>query len=170
MYSGCIVIYITMFQYSYESTHAISGLAAGGAWEQLGVRLKKTIEWTQRCTGRPWSSEFRDAIGCQGRVNSEMHFHAVIEQVWRGNWRQRLSELGVTLCGCDQVSFRCTWRPRLSKQRDSLRGHDWSKLLMDWEAVIDSRLWRCTWRWRPSGLRDVLWYCDWASLMMQLVT
>jgi len=31
MYSVCILIYVSMYLYSYPSTHAISGLAAGGA-------------------------------------------------------------------------------------------------------------------------------------------
>jgi hypothetical protein len=31
MYSVCIFIYVSMYLYSYPSTHAISGLAAGGA-------------------------------------------------------------------------------------------------------------------------------------------
>ena len=31
MYSGCIVIYVSMYLYSNQSTDSISGLAAGGA-------------------------------------------------------------------------------------------------------------------------------------------
>jgi hypothetical protein len=31
MYSVCILIYVSMYLYSNPSTHAISGLAAGGA-------------------------------------------------------------------------------------------------------------------------------------------
>jgi len=44
MYSVCILSYVSMYLYSYQSTHGISGLAAGGAGEQLEVRLKMTIE------------------------------------------------------------------------------------------------------------------------------
>jgi len=33
-----------MYQYSYQSTHGISGQAAGGAGEQLKVRGKMTIK------------------------------------------------------------------------------------------------------------------------------
>jgi len=40
MYSVAILIYVSMYLYSYPSTHGISGLAAGGAWEQFEVRLK----------------------------------------------------------------------------------------------------------------------------------
>jgi len=38
-------------------------------------------------------------------VNSEMQFEAVIERVWRCNWRLRLSELRDTLGRRDQVSL-----------------------------------------------------------------
>jgi len=31
MYTDCILIYVSIYLYSYPSTHAISGLAAGGA-------------------------------------------------------------------------------------------------------------------------------------------
>ena len=44
MYSVCSLIYVSMYLYSYPSTHGISGQAAGGAWEQFKVRLKITIE------------------------------------------------------------------------------------------------------------------------------
>jgi len=53
------------------------------------------IESTQRCAWRPGSSEFGDALGGRGRVNSEdalacrdqssleMHSEAVTERFWR---------------------------------------------------------------------------------------
>jgi len=47
-------------------------------------------------------------------VNSEMHFEAVIERVWR-----------------------CNWRPRLSELRDTLRGRDRASLEMHLEAEIE---------------------------------
>jgi hypothetical protein len=65
-------------------------------------------------------------------VNSEMHFEAVIERVWRFNWRPRSSEL-----------------------RAALRRHDRSSLEMHLEAVID-QVWRCTGRPRSSEPRDAL--------------
>jgi len=65
-------------------------------------------------------------------VNSEMHWEAVIERVWR-----------------------CTWRPRLSELRDALGGRDRASLEMHFEAVIE-RGWRCNWRPRLSELRDAL--------------
>jgi len=39
------------------------------------------------------------------RVNSEIHLEAVIERVWRCNWRPRLSELRHALGGCDRASL-----------------------------------------------------------------
>jgi len=79
MYSVCILIYVSVYLYSYPSTHGISGLATGGAWEQCEVRLKMTIEWTQRYTPRLWSSEFGDALGGDDRACLEIHLEAVIE-------------------------------------------------------------------------------------------
>jgi len=38
-------------------------------------------------------------------VNSEMHFEAVIERVWRCNWKLRFSELRDTLRGRDRASL-----------------------------------------------------------------
>jgi hypothetical protein len=38
-------------------------------------------------------------------VNSEMQFEAVIERVWRYNWRPRSSELRAALGGRDQASL-----------------------------------------------------------------
>jgi len=62
-------------------------------------------------------------------VNSEMQFEAVIERVWR-----------------------CNWRPRLPELRDTLRGRDRASLEMHLEALIE-RDWRSTWRrsiWREA--------------------
>ena len=55
-------------------------------------------------------------------MNSEIHWEAVVERVWR-----------------------CTWRPRLSELRAALGGRDRSSLEMHWEAIIE-RVLRCTWR------------------------
>jgi hypothetical protein len=55
-------------------------------------------------------------------VNSEMHFQAVIEQVWRCNWRPRSSELRAALGDRDRVNSE-----------------------MHSEAVTE-RVWRCTCR------------------------
>jgi len=60
-------------------------------WEMY---LEAKIEWTQRCTWRPGSSEPRDALGDRDWVNSEMHCEAVIVQVWRCTCRVWSSEIG----------------------------------------------------------------------------
>jgi len=44
--------------------------------------------------------EFGDALGGGGRVNSQMHIEAVIDQVWRCIWRPRLSVLRDAVEGC----------------------------------------------------------------------
>jgi hypothetical protein len=62
-------------------------------------------------------SELRDALGGRDRrdrVSLEMDFEAVIERVWR-----------------------CNWRPRLSELRDALRGRDRASLEMHLEAEIE---------------------------------
>jgi len=71
-----------------------------------------------RCTWRPRSSELRDALGGQDRVNSEIHLEAVIVRTWR----PESSEFGDTLGGCVRASLE-----------------------MHLEAVTE-RVWRCTWR------------------------
>jgi len=40
------------------------------------------IERDWRCTGRPSSSEFGDALGGHDRVKLEIHSEAVTERVW----------------------------------------------------------------------------------------
>jgi hypothetical protein len=44
MYSVCIIIDVSMYLYSYPSTDGKSGLAAGGAWEQIEACLNMTID------------------------------------------------------------------------------------------------------------------------------
>ena len=53
LYSVCILIYGSMYLYSYPSSHSISGLSAGGASEQFEKLLQMTIECTQRYSPRP---------------------------------------------------------------------------------------------------------------------
>ena len=64
-------------------------------------------------------------------MNSEMHFQAVIERVWR-----------------------CNWRPRMSELRDALGGRDRASLEMHFEAMIE-RVCRCNWGPRLSELREI---------------
>jgi hypothetical protein len=84
-----------------------------------------TIKRTQKYTPRPRSSKFGDALGGQGQVNLEMHFEAVIERVWRCNWRLRLSELRDGLGGEGSSEFG-----------DALGGRDRGNLEMHWEAEV----------------------------------
>jgi len=66
------------------------------------MHLETEIEWTQRCTWRPrsselrrfiwrlWSIEFRDALwGCE-RASLGMHLQVIIERDWRSTWRQSI--------------------------------------------------------------------------------
>jgi len=149
-----------MYPYSYQSTHVISGLAAGGAWDQIEVRLKMTIEWTQRYTPRPWSSEFGDALAGCDWVNLEMHSEIVIERVWLCPCRPWLCELG----GRNRASVEMHLEAVIERVwRYTLRGHDRGNL----EAVIE-RVWRCTWRARMRELRNALGGRVRASLEMHL--
>ena len=92
----------------------INDVLGGGDRASLEMQLDTEIAWTQRCTGRPCSSEFGDAFWGHDRVTLEMHSEAVIERVWR-----------------------CTWRPRSSELRDALGDRDRASLDMHLEAMID---------------------------------
>ena len=154
VYSICILLHVSMYLYSYPSTHGISGLAEGAAWEQFKVRLIITIEWPQRYTPRPWSSVFGDTLGANDRVNLEMHSEIVIERVCRCTWRPWLCEHG----GGNRASLemhldaviRRVWRyahgghdranMKAVIERDwryGLGGHDRANM----EAIIE-RIWR----------------------------
>jgi len=151
----------------------------------LEMQLEIEIEWTQRCTGRPWPSEFGDALGGRGRVNSEMHFEAVIERVWRCSWRPRLSELRDTLGGRDRASLEmhleaeiewtesCTWRPWSSEFGDALvAGYDRARLeeyleVVDLEAVGGRRA-RC-WDSIHRLLNSKPWECDKVTSPLKLL-
>jgi len=131
------------------------------------MHLEAVIDRVWRCTGRPRSSELRDELGGQDRVNWELHLEAVIVRVWRFTWRPRSSELRAALEGRDRASLEmhleaeiewtesCTWRPWLIEFGDALGGRDRASLEMDWEAVIE-RVWRCTCRLWSSEIGGVL--------------
>jgi len=156
MYLVCILIYVSMYLYSYPSTHRISRLAAGGVWEEFEVRLKMMMEWTQRYTPRPWSSEYGDALGGRDHVTAEMHSEAVIERVWRCTWRPRSSELRDALGDCDAASLEMHLEAMTERVGGGTCGdHDRVNLVMHSEAVIE-RVWRCTCRLWPSEMGGVL--------------
>jgi len=48
MHSVSMLIYVSIYLYSYLSTHGISGLAACGDFQQFEVRLKMTISGCDR--------------------------------------------------------------------------------------------------------------------------
>jgi len=100
------------------------------------MHLEAVIERVWRCTRRPWSSEFGDALRCRDRESLDMHLEAAIKRVWRCTWRPRSSEFGIrdqaTLemhmeVAIDQV-WRCTWRPWSREFGDALWGHDRARL------------------------------------------
>jgi len=151
-----LCIYVSMYQYSYPSTHAISGLAAVCriytphhpvhlCYPCISVQppplLGDVLDWMcLRCTWRRRSSELRDALGGPDWVSSEMHLETEI------GWTQR-----------------CTWRPGSSKFGDELGGHDRANL----QAVIEW-VWRSTWRPRSSEFGDALGGRDRESWEMHL--
>jgi len=157
-----------MYLYSYPSTHSISGLAAGGPWEQFEVRLKMTIELTQRYTARQWSSEFSDALGEGNLVYLEIHFEAIMEQVWRCTSRPWLCKLGIRnhvslemhLHVIIERSWRYTWRPWSTELRDALRDHDQASLEMHLEAIIVR-----VWRYSSEVVIERDWKTAWRQLM-----
>ena len=85
----CIYIatYLQMVYLDCQHAMIISNSRCGWRWQSselrdtlrgrdrasLDMELETEIEWTQRCTLRPWSSEVGDAIGDRDWVNSEMH-------------------------------------------------------------------------------------------------
>jgi len=161
-----------MYLYSYPSTHTISGLAAGGAWEEFMVRLKMTIEWNQRYTPRLWSSNFGDALGGADRAYLKIHLEAVIVRVWRyllgGHDRANMQAV------IEQI-WKYTWR-WWSREFGDMHCRPWSCVLagrnqasleIHLEAVV-KRVWRYTWRPWLSEIGWVLgggwWIVRWDSI------
>jgi hypothetical protein len=96
------------------------------------IHFEVVIERVWRCTVRPWSIEFGDALADLDWLNSEMHLEAGIERVWR-----------------------CTWRPGSTALRDTLGGRDWVSLEIQLETEIEWTQ-RCTWRPWSSEFGGVL--------------
>jgi len=63
------------------------------------MHLEAAIERVRRCTWRPRSCEFQDAIGIRDRASLGIHLEAMIERVWR----PKSSEFGDALAGPDQA-------------------------------------------------------------------
>jgi len=89
----------------------------------LSMYLEAMIERVERCTWRPWSSEFGDALWGRDRARLEMQLEAIIERVW---W-----------CTLRPWSWtqRCTGRPWLSEFGDAFAGYDRARLEEYLEAV-----------------------------------
>jgi len=107
------------------------------------MHLEAEIEWTDRCTWRPSSIEFGEALGGRDRVNWELHLEAVLDLVWRCTWRPRSSELRAALGGRDRSSLEMHLEAEIECTE------------MHWEAVIE-RVWRCTCRRWSSEIGGVL--------------
>jgi len=137
--------------------------------------LHTVMEWTLRCSLRPWSSEFQGSN--QGSVDVQVR--AVIERVWRCTWRPWSCELGghdrASLEAITECVWNYRWRLRSGEFGDTLGGCDRASLEMHFEAVI-VRDRRCTWRpWscelggcnRPSieihlvAVIEPVWRCTW---------
>ena len=112
------LVFWSMYPYSYLSTQSISGLAAGGTGEQWKVRLKITIEWTQRYTPRPWLSKFKGVPEGSNQAYFAIHFDVMIKWTKRCTGRLWWSEFGDALGGNDHANFEAvikrdwtsTWR------------------------------------------------------------
>jgi len=123
-----------VYLYSYPSTHGMSRLAAGSAWEQFEVCLRMTTEWTYRCTPRSWSSEFGDGVGGRNRASLKINLQAVIERVWIYTWRPWLSEFGDTLGGRDQARL-----DGYLEAVDGRRAGCWDSM----HQLVNSQPWEC---------------------------
>jgi len=129
-----------MYLYSYPSTHGISGLAPGCAWEHFKVNMNIMMDWTPRYIPTPWLSQFGDVLAGHNRVSLEMQLEAMIER-----------------------TSRCTLTQWSSDDRDAIAGRDWVCLQMHLEAMIEWTQ-RCTPRLWSSVFEDALAGCDRARL------
>jgi len=117
----------------------------------LEMHFEALIERVWRCTLRPWSGEWGDAIGGRDHANLE----AINEQAWRCTLRPWSSEFGDELWGHDRASLEMqletvivpTWRPESGEFGDALWGHDRVSFEMQLETEIEWTQ-RCTgWPW-----------------------
>jgi len=67
------------------------------------MHLEGRIEWTQRCTGRLWSSEFGDALWGHDQARVEMQLETEIEWTQICTGRLWSSEFGHALAGYDRA-------------------------------------------------------------------
>jgi len=149
----------------------LNDILGGRDRSSLEMHLEAEIEWTERCSWRPWSIELRAALGGRDRASLEMHLEAEIEGTERCTWRPWSIEFGDALGGQGGVNseihfeavfervWTCNWRPRLSELKDPLWGCDGASLVMHFQDMI-ARDWRSTWRqsiWREAGRQLILY-------------
>jgi len=183
IYSGVCRIYtprhLVHLHYPCISVHPpsiLNDVLGGHGRPSLEMHLETEIEWTQRCTFRPGSSEFRDAFGDRDRVNSNMQFEAGIERVWRCMWRPRMCELRDALGGCDRASlemhleamierdWRSTWRRSIWRRKFGREARQELRLY----SLVNSELWECGASSTPAEWWEIAW--EWETVnhgMMQ---
>ena len=125
------------------------------SWE---MHLEAEIEWTQRYTPRPWSSEFGDALGGRDWVNSEMHLEAITERVWRCTCRLVSSEIGGVLGsgrfgGRRDGSWDSGWEGETGWERETV---DLRMMLYLMYAVLGVK----SWSWHGEIEMDDLTSCS----------
>jgi hypothetical protein len=165
-------------EFSYNCHRSLIMYLVEHAWDALGdgyqvnseMHWEMEIEWTQRCTWKPWLSEFGYALGNWDRVNSEMQLEARIRHVSRCTWRQ----WSCKLAGSNRASLEIhleaeiEWTQNMRvtlwsiKFADALWGCDRASLEINLQAMIE-RDWRSTcrqlyWReaWRQLGIYSLV--------------
>jgi len=115
-------------QFCWNSIHPpllLKGVLWGRDKANLEIQLETEIEWTPRCIGRPWSSQFGDAIGDRDWVNWQLNWEAIIDLVWRCTWRPWSTEFGDALGGVDPVNLEMH-SEAVIEQGCRCRGRLWS--------------------------------------------
>jgi len=132
LYTPCHAVHLRYPCMSIQPASLFEDGPGGRDQASMEMHLETEIEWTQRCTWRPRSSKFGDALGDRQ-----------IEWTQRCTWRPCLSKFGYALAGRDRVNpemhmeavnervGRYTWRPWSIKIEGVLgggwSGGDWSE-------------------------------------------
>jgi len=114
--------------------------------------LEALILRGKRCTWRPWSSKFGDALWGRDQASVEIHFEAVIEQVRCWNSRPWLSELGGRRDGnWDSIRWlTCNFG----------KVESWVQQHPQRDGKLDG-----SWKLAASGRLSILgWCCSWCML------
>ena len=117
--------------------------ALGGRdWVSLEMHLEAEVEWTDRCTWRPWSIEFGDALGGRDRASLEMHLEVEMEWTQRCSWRSWSSEFGHALGNRDRVNWEMHLEAMIEGVWRCTGGCDRASVEIHLEAEV-----QWTWRW-----------------------